>query len=130
MTIRKTLDIFNSKKEGDSKMNRKYYTVNAEKKKITIDDSVKPTQQDKDDVQMYVTAGYIIRHKSEKRSSAVASRSSSITNEEIQASLKGDKKNYEQYLSIKSGKGKGTGFFAAKSFYLSLNKNQEQKEAQ
>lgn len=114
-------------------MEKKYYTINQEKKQITVDSSVKVTQQDKDEIQMYIMAGYIIRHKSEKRSKSVAKRSTNISDEEIKEALKEDKENLEIYLKIKGGKGKGTGFFAAKSFYINLIKekeNQEKKEDQ
>lgn len=52
----------------------KYYKLNTNNKTITIDRKVKPTAEDKDDVQMYVNAGYIIRYKSEKRAAAARER--------------------------------------------------------
>ena len=44
------------------------------KKIITIDDSVKPSKTDLEDVKMYVSAGYIIAHKSQKRAEAARKR--------------------------------------------------------
>ena len=55
-------------------MASKYYKINAEKKTITLDDKVTPTATEKADVQMYVTAGYVIRHKSEARAKAAKAR--------------------------------------------------------
>lgn len=54
--------------------NKKYFTLNAEKKVITIDTTITPAQVDKDTVQMYVNAGYIIRYKSEARAKAARKR--------------------------------------------------------
>lgn len=54
--------------------NKKYYTVNATKKVITIDTQVKPTEQDKDTIQMYLGAGYVIRYKSEARAKIARER--------------------------------------------------------
>lgn len=55
-------------------MASKYYKLNKEKKTITIDDKITPTAADEKDVQRYVTAGYIIRHKSEARAKAAKAR--------------------------------------------------------
>ena len=52
----------------------KYYKLNRNKKIITIDRKVKPTAEDKEDIQRYVNAGYIIRYKSEKRAAAARER--------------------------------------------------------
>lgn len=53
---------------------KKYYKLSERtlksgvvKKYITIDDSVIPTQQDKNDLKYYLEVGYIIRHKSQER---------------------------------------------------------------
>lgn len=54
--------------------NKKYYTVNATRKVITIDTQVKPTEQDKETIQMYLSAGYIIRYKSEARAKMARER--------------------------------------------------------
>ena len=53
---------------------KKYLKVNAEKKVITIDKAVKPTEDDKMLMGIYVQNGYIIRYKSEKRAAAAAER--------------------------------------------------------
>ena len=55
-------------------MATKYYKLNVDKKIITIDTKITPTQADKDTLQMYVNAGYIIRYKSEKRAAAARKR--------------------------------------------------------
>lgn len=53
---------------------KKYYKLNTANKTITLDTTVKATAQDLQDVQMYVMAGYIIRHKSQKRAEAALKR--------------------------------------------------------
>lgn len=59
-------------------MASKYYNVKTDAKSgkqiVTIDAKVAPTQAEKDVVQMYVTAGAIIRFKSEKRAAAARAR--------------------------------------------------------
>ena len=95
----------------------KVYTVNADKKTIIIDDSVKATAADNKDIAMYVAAGYIIRHKSAKRAKAAAKRADSLKDENIKEALKDDKKALAKYEAIKKQKGKGGGFFAARKWY-------------
>ena len=95
----------------------KAYTVNPDKKVITIDDSVKASAADNKDIAMYVSAGYIIRHKSAKRSKAAAQRADNLKDKDILAALKDDKKALEEYEAIKKKTGKGGGFFAAKKWY-------------
>ena len=93
------------------------YKVDAAKKIITIDDSVKATAAEEKDIVMYVNAGYVIKHKSQKRAKQAAARADSLTDAAIQAALKDDKKALEEYKKIKATKGKGGGFFAAKKWY-------------
>jgi hypothetical protein len=51
-----------------------YYKVNIDNKTIVVDDNVKATATEKQDVIMYMTAGYKLRHKSEKRAQIAADR--------------------------------------------------------
>lgn len=53
---------------------KKYLKVNADKKVITIDKSVKATEDDKMLLNIYVGNGYIVRYKSEKRAAAARER--------------------------------------------------------
>ena len=53
---------------------KKYLKVNAEKKVITIDKAVKPTEDDKMLLNIYVGNGYTVRYKSEKRAAAARER--------------------------------------------------------
>lgn len=55
-------------------MASKYYKINKNSKTITIDRSVKPTVADKEEIQLYIAGGYILRHKSEKRAAAARER--------------------------------------------------------
>ena len=95
------------------------YKVDAEKKIITIDDTVKATAAEEKDIDRYVAAGYIIKHKSQKRAKQAAARAKEdkLTDKDILEALKADKEGLEKYKAIKAGKGKGTGFFAAKKWY-------------
>lgn len=96
------------------------YTLSTDKKGrkfITIDDSIKATPADDKDIAIYVGAGYVIRHKSEKRAKAAAKRADSLTDAAIKEALKDDKKALEEYEAIKKQQGKGGGFFAAKKWY-------------
>lgn len=108
-----------------------YYKLDTKKKTITIDDEVKPSDRELQDVATYVSAGYIIKHKSEARSlkAKERARKNKYKNEEILEALKDDAKAKETYEEIKNGKGKGTGFFAAKSWYVDY-KNKKEKEAE
>lgn len=93
------------------------YRVDAAKKIITIDDSVKATAADDKDIAMYVAAGYVIKHKSQKRAKQAAERADSLTDKAIKEALKDDKKALAEYEAIKKQQGKGGGFFAAKKWY-------------
>lgn len=53
---------------------KKYFKLNPKNKTITIDTKAKATAEDKEAIQMYVNAGYIIRYKSEKRAAAARER--------------------------------------------------------
>lgn len=97
-----------------------YYKVDVKNKLITIDDEVKPTPSDKNDVEMYVNAGYMIKHKSAKRAKVAKERAKkyNYTDADILKALENDDKGLKKYIEIKKGEGKGTGFFAAKSWYI------------
>lgn len=105
----------------------KYYTVNPNTKKITIDDSVKATKQDEEDIARYMKfAGYTIRHKSKRRAEASANRATSLKDADIVKALEG-KPELEEYKRIKATKGEGGGFFAAKTYYLKWKDSQKKK---
>lgn len=55
-------------------MEKKYFKVNAKSKVITIDASVAPTAADKEMIGLYLSAGYTLRAKSEKRAAAAKER--------------------------------------------------------
>ena len=103
----------------------KAYTLNTDKKIITINDSVKATAADNKDISLYVAAGYIIRHKSEKRAKAASKRADSLNDVTIKEALKDDMKALETYEAIKKQGGKGGGFFAAKKWYKDYIKNKK-----
>ena len=80
----------------------KAYTINPDKKIITINDAVKPTVADDKDIALYVSAGYIIRHKSEKRAKVATKRADNLNDATIKEALKGDQKALETYEAIKN----------------------------
>ena len=55
-------------------MAEKYYRVNTDNKTITINDKVKPSATEEKDVQLYLSAGYKLRHKSEARAEKARER--------------------------------------------------------
>ena len=101
----------------------KAYTINEEKKILTINDAVKATAADDKDMALYVQAGYKIRHKSDKRSKVAAKRADRLNDATIKEYLKDDKKALETYENIKKQSGEGGGFFAAKKWYKEYMKN-------
>ena len=109
------------------------YRVNAEKKVITIDRTVKATEQDEKDISRYLSAGYVIRHKSEARAAKAKQRAITLPNkaeiEKISAIIKEEIKNDTNKLNAYSKveveynklipkNGLGTGFFAARKVYI------------
>ncbi len=94
-------------------MVKKAYLIDTDTKTITIDDSVKQTDNDRADIQMYVVAGYIIRHKSKARSAAALKRSDNVTADQCRQALKASKKALAEFEQIMSEKG----FFSAKKYY-------------
>jgi hypothetical protein len=90
------------------------YKVNTEKKIITIDDAVKANVADKEDIALYVSAGYVIKHKSKKRAKAAANRANGLKDADILAALKGNQEATDKYKELKHEKG----YFTARKFYL------------
>lgn len=99
----------------------KYYKVNTKTKVITINDKAKKTINDDNEICWYIQAGYTVKHKNQSLAKATSNRMKSAnlpTDEEIIKKLKSNKTLLEKYNTIKTGKGKGTGFFAARAWYL------------
>lgn len=92
------------------------YKLNTEKKIIIVDDN-NMTSAEKADVVAYVGAGYIIKHKSEKRSAAAKRRAETLSKEDILKALETDTEAKKTFENICKGKGTGKGFFAAKKWY-------------
>ena len=99
----------------------KYYKVNTKTKVITINDKAKKTINDDNEICWYIQAGYTVKHKNQSLAKATSNRMKSANlpiDEEITKKLKSNKTLLEKYNAIKTGKGKGTGFFAARAWYL------------
>ena len=91
----------------------KAYKLDKDKKVITIDDAVRQTPEDKDDIRLYVLSGYEIRHKSKAKSKQALKRADTITAEDIRKSLSADKEALKEFNRLISDKG----FFSARKFY-------------
>ena len=96
-----------------------YYEQNVEKKIVTIDLAVEPTPAEQHIVNLLIAAGYKLVPKSEKRAKTAKARADKetiqhIEDMDIKKLTDAQKKELEAKLK---GKGKGTGFFAARSFY-------------
>ena len=104
-------------------MIKKAYSIDVTNKIITIDDTVKRKQSDTDDIQFYINAGYVIRHKSKARSEAAKGRSDSITADQIRKELASDKPALAQFETMLVAKG----FFSAKKFYKNWKSEQAEK---
>ena len=111
---------------------KKYYSVNTEKKVITIDNSVIPTKEDEREIQMYINGGYKLRRKSEKRAEKAKERS--VKDGMDKATIDATLEKYPDYKKvfdeIKSGRGKGKGYFAAKKWYKDIALPEIKKEAE
>ena len=97
-----------------------YYVskVDTEKKVLTIDDSVKPNSRDQLLIDSYLKVGYQLRFKSDARTIKARERASQKPSiAEITETLKDYPDLMKEFESIKKGKGKGHGVFAAKSWY-------------
>lgn len=107
-------------------MASKAYTLTTSKsgeRFIVIDDSVKRTPAESEEIQMYVVAGYVIRHKSKARSEAAKGRSDNITADQIRQELANDKPALQEFERIV----KASGFFSAKKFYKTWKLEQAEK---
>lgn len=91
----------------------KTYTVNTNKKVITISNSAKLTATDKEEITMYLNVGYVLRHKSAARAKKAAERADTLKDADIKEALKDDANALKTYNDIKKDKG----FFAAKKWY-------------
>lgn len=100
---------------------KKYMTVDAEKKVITLDMSIKPTAFDDAMLEKYMLLGFKVREKSAKRAERMKNRAATMpTDDEILEALKDDAAKLKRYKDIKTGKQlhKGKkGFFSARSWY-------------
>lgn len=91
----------------------KAYKLDKQKKIITIDDSVKQSPADQEDIKLYVLAGYEIRHKSKAKSKQAAKRSDNITADKIRSELSADQDALKEFERLVSNKG----FFSGRKFY-------------
>ena len=96
-----------------------YYTQDIERKVVTIDATQEPTAMEEHVVKLLIAAGYKVVIKSEtrsKRAKAAAAKETIKTKDDFDLS-KLSKEQKEELESILKGSGKGTGFFAARSYY-------------
>lgn len=117
------------------KTKKKPYRVDKEKKIIVLNDEVELKGQDKKDVALYLAGGWEIKHKSVKKSQKAKTKAKETEKYDktfIISELEKleDKKPLETFNTILKGKGKGKGWFAAKSWYIGeyVNKKEETEE--
>ncbi len=108
-----------------------YVSVDNDKKTLTIDDSLKPNSRDLLLIENYVKGGYKIRFKSEKRAIKAkerADKKASLDEIKVAVAPYADlKETFEEKIT---GKGKGHGVFAVKSWYEKVAKAEiEKREA-
>lgn len=104
---------------------KKHYSVNTQTKVLIIDDSVKATKEDKEDIKLYLSAGYKLRHKVTRKISEELKQKNSIKAEDIKKAMEGtDPEAYKQYQKIVSEHN----FFSGKKYYLEWLDKQKSKE--
>lgn len=94
---------------------KSYYRLDQARKLIVIDDSVTPTPTEKELINAYVSAGWIVRVKSQARAEATKKRMKKepqLTGQEIEQALRGTEK-LETYKAILRNKG----FFSARKWF-------------
>ena len=98
---------------------KKYYTLDHEKQFVTVDTTVKPAKGDAEAVKLYVSMGYKMRIKSQKRANAMKEKADGLDAAAIREALKGDKAGLAKFEAIMKGKEEDykKGFFAAKKWY-------------
>lgn len=101
-----------------------YFKQDTEKKTVTIDMNVKPTAAEEHVVKMLIAAGYKLNVKSEERSKSAKARANKETiktaaDMDLSKLTDAQQKKLDEILK---GSGKGTGFFAARSYYKECTK--------
>lgn len=81
-----------------------YIVVNYKAKTFTINDAVKASEQDKEDIVTYLQAGFKMRHKSAKRTEQAKNKA--VSDKEIKEALKNNKEALVKYEEIKKNKEK------------------------
>lgn len=99
-----------------------YYVQNTEKKTVTVDFNIKPTTQEEHALNLLLAAGYELKTKSEARSARALEMAESVSVKskkdlDLSKLTEEDAKKVEKVLH---GKGKGKGFFAARSLYSKI----------
>ena len=109
---------------ADKKQVKKYYTIDHEKKYITVDTTVKPSNGDEEAVALFVKMGYKMRIKSQDRAIKMRAQADTMNAAEIRELLKDDSKALKKFDDIIHGKKTGItnaegkyGFFAAKKWF-------------
>lgn len=102
---------------------KKGYKVDTAKKIITIYSNVEQSAADKEDIQLYVSAGYVIKRA--KRAATVEEMRDALKAADPKAAEEFDKL-YEMKKVVIDGK-EELGFHAAVKFYNNWKKEQEKK---
>ena len=92
---------------------KQYYVLDEKKKQIIIDKTVSPTPDEREDVIMYGRMGYSVHTKIVR----VAKKGNKqLKGTDIEKALKDNKEALAEYQRIKTMKGEGGGFFAARAY--------------
>jgi len=113
---------------------KKFMTVDTEKKVITLDMTITPTAFENTMLEKYMLLGFKVREKSAKRVAKMKEQAAGMpTNDDIKEALKDRPEDLKKYEDIKKKDGKQNykgkkGFFAARSWYLNEIKDKKEEE--
>ena len=108
---------------------KKYYTVDREKKIVVVDTTVDAKKGEAEAVDLYLKAGYDLRIKSQARADKMKAKADGLDADTIRAALKDDAEALTKFENIMEGKEAGykKGFFAAKKWYKTEYKKPAKK---
>lgn len=108
---------------------KKYYTLDREKKIVVVDTTVEPKKGEMEAVELYLKAGYDLRVKSTARRDKMRANADGLDAKTIKEALKDDAEALAKFNNIMEGKEAGykKGFFAAKKWYKTEYKKSSKK---
>lgn len=101
------------------------YTLNSRRKWITLDEK-KLTKSEEQEIQLYLSAGWILKKKDKAKAERAKKIARTDTNESIRAELKNYPDILAQYDKILATE--GNTFFTARKFYYDWKKDASKKK--